>query len=130
MAKKCPVCEKRKGKRRCHLYPTICSACCGSIRGPRCPEECPYFKKGQAFEIEKEINKAQKKISADVEYFEKNNDKLIPLVVEIEKSLYEIVSRDPHYDDKTPRFLCLLRSLVVLFCLWGNFPCFIASNSV
>lgn len=42
---KCPVCNSRKGKRKCLLTTTwICSLCCGQERSKDSCEGCPYFR--------------------------------------------------------------------------------------
>jgi hypothetical protein len=44
-AKKCVICNARKGKRFCvKENDFICSRCCGLIRDPQlCPNDCPYI---------------------------------------------------------------------------------------
>jgi tetratricopeptide (TPR) repeat protein len=45
MKKKCPICEERRGKRRCLLrdMAEICSYCCVEIRGEETCRECEHF---------------------------------------------------------------------------------------
>jgi hypothetical protein len=46
---KCPVCNSRKGKRKCLIQDAfICSLCCGQIRTADKCEGCSYFKDAKA----------------------------------------------------------------------------------
>jgi tetratricopeptide (TPR) repeat protein len=52
--KKCPLCNKVKGKRGCLLNNNalICSQCCAQIRNADC-DSCSYYKEAEKFNIEK-----------------------------------------------------------------------------
>lgn len=54
---KCPLCESRKGKRRCPaITRDICPACCGEKRivEIHCEPTCPFLAEGQRNEIGRE----------------------------------------------------------------------------
>lgn len=54
---KCPVCNTRKGKRRCPALATdICAVCCGEKRRIEiaCPDDCSWLERGQRHEIARE----------------------------------------------------------------------------
>jgi len=43
---KCPICNSRKGKRKCLIVDgLICSLCCGNTRTEETCSECPFFQK-------------------------------------------------------------------------------------
>lgn len=101
MNSRCPVCNKRKGKRKCPLYTVICSQCCGQTRlNDRCPSDCSYMKKSQQFGAHKELTRHSYYEKIDLEYFNQNQARLMPLLYKIEKGFFEILSRDMYYTDK------------------------------
>ncbi len=54
MKKKCPVCNKVKGKRGCRLHEmkTVCPRCCADIRNADC-EPCSYYSAAEKYHAEK-----------------------------------------------------------------------------
>jgi hypothetical protein len=43
---KCPICNSRKGKRKCLIAEVlICSLCCGNTRTEEACSECPFYQK-------------------------------------------------------------------------------------
>lgn len=43
---KCPICESKKGKRKCVVVgSSVCSLCCGNIRKEEACLECAYYQK-------------------------------------------------------------------------------------
>ena len=64
---KCATCGERKGNRFCPgLNASICSPCCGAKREKEilCLEACEYLKKGNDYQLGREIDK---KISSDLQ---------------------------------------------------------------
>ncbi|MFC1851057.1 hypothetical protein ACFL27_12760 [candidate division CSSED10-310 bacterium] len=101
MSTVCPICNKKKGKRKCPLHTIICPTCCGNIRDQdTCPEHCPYYLKGQKFSAKKDIEKSRKKTYHKVEYFQKNSDRLEALFSAIQSAFLDVFSRDDYYNDK------------------------------
>lgn len=66
---KCPICNTRKGKRKCNLEDIfICSLCCGETRSSDKCDECSYFAKTQTKRNYKQVpHYALQRMSDDIQ---------------------------------------------------------------
>ena len=99
---KCSACGERKGNRLCvALTSSICSLCCGTKRQKeiRCQQTCEYLKKGEEYQLDREISK---KIGSDL-HLESEDvfqmDDVTPFVEALERFFVDQFYRGREVDD-------------------------------
>lgn len=101
MSKNCPVCESRRGKRKCPLYRVICSQCCGKVREEgHCPATCHFMVKSQQFDADKELMRSTAELTDKLAYYEKNRGRLDLVLIKLQENFSDIQLRDDYYHDK------------------------------